>query len=464
MNTNVNADVAGQAEEVLVLEDIRKRFGGITALDGASLHMRRGEIHGLVGENGAGKSTLIKALCGIIPADSGTMVLEGEAFNPQSPRDAKRAGVQVVHQELSLMSELTVAENVCFEYLPRLPGGVLNRAKMNEQARAAIDRVGLSEVPVTIGVKRLGIAHRQLLEIARAVSNEGRILVLDEPTATLTSYETARLFELLHELVSDGVSILLVSHHLDEILEHCDQVTVMRNGATVLTKPIAETDTEDLIQAMVGRRLGRQLETDAHREISDEVALSVRGLRHAESKGPDGVSFDLHKGEILGVAGLVGAGRTEIMRALFGIDRALAGEVSHFGEERHYRAPVDAISDGIAFVTEDRRDEGLILAMSIASNVSLASLDQVSRFGLLDKKSELTLTKRMAERLRLKYGGPADPASSLSGGNQQKVVLAKWLAREPDILLLDEPPGVSMSARRPRSTICCANLPKTAAH
>ncbi|MDH2328389.1 sugar ABC transporter ATP-binding protein [Cereibacter sp. SYSU M97828] len=442
------ASVPSPSGSALKLTQIKKRFGGIIALDGVDLALERGEIHGLVGENGAGKSTLIKTLCGIVHRDSGTMTLGGQPYEPSGPREAKRAGVQVVHQEFNLMPHLTVAENVCFEHLPRQWGVFLDRDEMNARARKALDAVGLSEVPVTANVQSLGIALRQLVEIARALMSDSSILVLDEPTATLTSHEAQRLFQLVHELADKGVAVLLVTHHLNEIMDHCDRITVMRNGVSVETMPIAEASTERLIQSMVGRRLAGELASDHPSFATDKVMLSVRGLVHTSSKNSKGVSLDLHKGEILGIGGLVGAGRTEFLRALFGIESASSGSILRNGRTTPYSKPSEAIKDGIAFVTEDRKDEGLILRMPIAANICLADMRKVSSRGLLSRSRETSLAKKLGAKLALKYGGPQDAVSTLSGGNQQKVVLAKWLSRDPKILILDEPTrGVDVGAK-----------------
>lgn len=370
------------------------------------------------------------------------------AHTTRRPRGTqKKAGVQVVHQEFNLLSAMSVAENVCVEGFPAR-AGIIDRRGMQATARAALDRVGLTEVPVTVPIEQLGIAHRQLIEIARAIQNQGRILILDEPTATLTTHESQKLFDLVAELSAKGVSIILVSHHLNEILDHCDRVTVMRNGATVFTKPIGDTNEEDLIQGMVGRRLGDQLAQAGTSRAGAKVVMSVKNLRVPASPNAAGISFDLHEGEILGIAGLVGAGRTEVMRAIFGADIAVSGSIALDGRECRYSSPRQAIADGLAFVTEDRRDEGVILSMPIASNVSLANMAAVSRAGIIDRRREADLAQTLGQDLRLKYGQLQDSVSTLSGGNQQKVVLAKWLARNPKILLLDEPTrGVDVGAK-----------------
>ena len=436
------------AEPLLSVEGLGHRFGGVRALDGASLDLRAGEAHGLVGENGAGKSTLIKALCGILAPQEGRMTLAGRPYRPASPRDAKDAGVQVVHQELNLLPDLTVAENVGIEALPRGRLGLLDRRTLRRRAREALGAVGLAEVNVDAPVRALGIAHRQLVEIARALQADSRVLILDEPTATLTDRETRRLFATVEEVVARGVAVLFVSHHLDEVFHLCARVTVMRGGATVSTAPTARTTPEEVVGRMVGGELAAEMARREHDDARGPVALALEGLRTPRSPHPEGVSLEVRYGEILGVAGLVGSGRSELLASAFGAQPALSGRVLRDGRPVRLRAPSDAIAAGMGFVTEDRKDEGLILPMPIAANVSLARMEAVSRRGLLSRRREEALARERGEALRLRYGSLRDPVSSLSGGNQQKVVLAKWLASEPRVLLLDEPTrGVDVGAK-----------------
>jgi ribose transport system ATP-binding protein len=433
---------------LLELHGIRKRFGGSVALAGVTLSVAPGEVHGLIGENGAGKSTLIKVLCGIVKPDAGAITLAGESYSPQTPRDAKARGLQVVHQEFNLLPFLSVAENIFIEHLPRNALGVVKRRDMNMRARAALDAIGLKDIDVRWPVERLGIAHRQLVEVARALMTDSRVLILDEPTATLTSRETERLFAIINDLRRRGVSVIFVSHHLDEVFRLCDRVTVLRNGETVTSRRIGETNQDELVRAMVGQQLQKEMTHSIESSARSEKVLSLVNFRHAESPHEDGVSFDLHKGEILGIAGLVGSGRTELLRAIFAAQPPMSGTLLRSGNPVSLRSPRDAIRAGVGFVTEDRKEEGLILSMPIAANVTMASLADVSRSGLLDQRAENALTERLGADLKLKYGGPGRNASTLSGGNQQKVVLAKWLARKPEILLLDEPTrGVDVGAK-----------------
>jgi ribose transport system ATP-binding protein len=436
------------SQPILKIEDVRKRYGGIIALGGVSLSIASGEVHGLIGENGAGKSTLIKILCGIVKPDAGIIHMGGEVFAPQTPKEAKSKGLQVVHQEFNLLPYLSVAENVFIEHLPRNLFGFVDRTDMNKRAREALDAIGLTDVDVRWPVERLGIAHRQLVEVARALMTQSRVLILDEPTATLTARETERLFTIIDDLRKRGVSIIFVSHHLNEIFHMCDRVTVLRNGATVFTSEISRTSQEELVRAMVGQELQKEMDAKPRAHISSEKLLSLVNLRSQQSPHVDGVSLDLHKGEVLGIAGLVGAGRTELMRAIFAADQPQSGQLLKEGNPLVLKSPRDAIAAGIGFVTEDRKEQGLILSMPISTNVTLASLGAVSRLGWIDRTAEDSITTVQGSQLKLKYGGPSKQASTLSGGNQQKVVLAKWLARKPQILLLDEPTrGVDVGAK-----------------
>ncbi|GFE66480.1 sugar ABC transporter ATP-binding protein [Litoreibacter roseus] len=440
--------IVTEAPLLLDVQNLRKSFGGVHALDGVSFSLKAGEVHALVGENGAGKSTLIKVLSGVHAHDDGTLTLDGAPFQPSDPHFAKAAGIQVVHQEFNLLNDLSVAENISIEAFPRTRFGLLDRTAMRERARAALDAIGLRDVDVNAPVASLGIAHRQLIEIARALQSESRILILDEPTATLTERETSRLFDIIAGIKAKGVTVVFVSHHLNEVFAISDRVTVLRNGQTIVTQDIEETSPDGVVAHMVGRALAGTAPKAFADPIGDDVVLSVNALRLTPSLPAEGISFDLRRGEILGIAGLVGAGRTEVLRGLFGADPVHSGTVTLDGRTLKINQPRDAIAAGIGFVTEDRKDEGLILGMEIAANISLASLRDVSLRGLLNFARERRLARQSGAQLTLKYGKVSDPASSLSGGNQQKVVLAKWLARTPKVLLLDEPTrGVDVGAK-----------------
>lgn len=432
--------------DLLSVSGLKKHFGGVKALDGVDLKVKAGSIHALVGENGAGKSTLIKVLTGVHRPSDGTIRFAGNPFHVTTPNDAKSVGIQVVHQEFNLLGDLSVAENISIEAMPKTRFGLLDRRKMIETAKAAMASIGLEGIDVRAPVHTLGIAHQQLVEIARALQSDSRLLILDEPTATLTERETVRLFEIVRRVQADGVTILFVSHHLNEVFEICDEVTVFRNGKTVATEIIAKVQPKDVVRHMVGRDVDDAGTDRAPNE--NPVTLDVAGLQTTKNSDPAGVSFKLRKGEILGIAGLVGAGRSEVLRALFGIDPKRGGTVALNGTRLDIKSPADSIKAGIGFVTEDRKTEGLILSMSIASNVSLVNLRKVSRGWTLRQKAEAEQARARGTALNLKYGKTADAAASLSGGNQQKVVLAKWLANTPDVLLLDEPTrGVDVGAK-----------------
>lgn len=446
--------VRATGTDILVVTGLKKYFGGVRALDGVDFSLRRGEIHALVGENGAGKSTLIRVLTGVHSFSDGAMKLNESAYAPQSPHEAKAQGVQVVHQEFNLLDHLSVAENISIEALPRTRVGLFDRAETRRRARKALDAIGLTDVDVDAKVSSLGIAHRQLVEIARALQTESAILILDEPTATLTDRETLRLFDIVLGLAARGVTVVFVSHHLDEVFRICNRVTVFRNGKTIITQNIADTTAAEVVRHMVGRDLAQ---TGAPRRTASPdapVALALQSFRIVGSRDEAGVSFDLRYGEILGIAGLVGAGRTELLRGIFAVDPVASGTLRRDGKTVHFATPAQAISSGLGFVTEDRKEEGLILAMPIAANSSLASMSLITRLGILRHGEEAALAAAHGAKLQLKFGKISDAVSSLSGGNQQKVVLAKWLATNPRVLLLDEPTrGVDVGAKAEIYTI-----------
>jgi ribose transport system ATP-binding protein len=433
---------------LLSVDGVRKSFGGIRALDGVSLSVRRGEIHALVGENGAGKSTLIKILTGAISRDAGDIRLNGHPYMPGSPAGAKAAGIQCVYQELNMLPDLTIAENIAIERMPRNRLGLVDHARMNAQAARALATVGLTDIDPTLPVRQLGIAQKQLIEIARALSAKSDVLILDEPTATLTDREVQRLAGILSGLRAEGLSILFVSHHLEEVFRLCDRVTIFRNGQTVSSALTAETTPDLVVRQMVGRTL--QPATAAPKPPAPRLreALAVADLVTMANPKPAGLSFALHEGEILGLAGLVGSGRTEVLRALFGADARPGGTIRIAGKAAVIKGPADAIRHGMAFVTEDRKGEGLILPMSISANLSTVNLTAIARAGLLNHGQETLQAEDMRRNLQIKLGHIAHPVSSLSGGNQQKVVLGKWLQIRPRILLLDEPTrGVDVGAK-----------------
>ena len=430
-------------EPIVELSGITKQFGGVQALRGVDLKLLPGEVHALVGENGAGKSTLVKILAGIHRPDVGVVKFGGEVIELRSPTQAQALGIAVVQQEPMLFPDLDVAENVFMGRHPRDRFGRVDWKRMYRE----VDHL-LASLDVTLNshtpVQGLSVAEQQLVEIAKALSIQARVLVLDEPTAALSSHEVAELFTIVKQLRERGVAILFVSHRLDEVFTIADRLTVFRDGMHIITAPVSEMTTEDLIKHMVGRELSN-LYPKGESEIGD-VVLEVRQLTRSEAFAD--VSFQLRRGEILGFAGLVGAGRTEVARVLFGIDRAESGEIWLKGKQVHIRSPQQAMEYGIAYVPEDRHQQGLVMNFSIVANITLAILQQVSRLGLLDPRREQQIAGEYSSQMRIRSSGVEQVVSALSGGNQQKVVLGKWLATNPSVLILDEPTrGIDVGAK-----------------
>jgi len=428
---------------ILELKGVTRRFPGVVALDEVHLGIRRGEVHILVGQNGAGKSTLVKLLCGIHPVTEGTILYEGAPFAPRSSLESMRAGIRVVHQELNLLPFLSVAENVYFEHLPRR-FGLLDHRRLYEQTERALQEVGLAVSPKA-RVEELGVAQMQLVEIAKALTGQSKVLILDEPTATLTPPEIGRLFEILRRLREKAVTIIYISHRLQEVFEIGDRITVLRNGRKIDTLSIREARIPQIVKLMVGKEMGEEYPFLPQVAPGAEV-LRVENLRHRTAKVP--VSFSVHAGELLGVAGLVGAGRTETMRALFGADRKLSGRILRAGHEMHIHSPRDAVQAGICLLTEDRKAQGVILDMPCFANVTLTDLARVSRGGLLQAAAERSETSTLIEELSIKTPSVNQLVRNLSGGNQQKLVIAKWLFRRSEVLIFDEPTrGIDVGAR-----------------
>ncbi|HWK45451.1 MAG TPA: sugar ABC transporter ATP-binding protein [Stellaceae bacterium] len=431
------------SDPILSLASVGKRFPGVTALSGVSFEIARGETHVLLGENGAGKSTLINLLAGLFRPDEGEITFDGLPYRPGTPTDAFRAGIRVVHQELSMLSNLTVAENLLFEDLPRRYGLVDFRA-MNRRAAELLDEVGLDIAPTTL-VNRLGVAQMQLVEIAKALCHDSKLLILDEPTATLTAREVDRLFEILDRLKAKQVTVLYISHRLQEIHEIGDQVTVLRDGRHVTTRALAGLTIPDLVHLMVGRELEEQ---NAFRDdvIPSGEVLRVRDLQ-LSTEGPR-ISFSVGRGEIVGIAGLVGSGRTEMVRALFGADPKTAGVIEVEGRPVTIASPRDAVRCGLGLVTEDRKQQGLLLGMSCAQNITITDLGKVSRHGVLRPRVEREAAARLVRDLRIKTATVHQAVGTYSGGNQQKVVIAKWLYHGMKVLICDEPTrGIDVGAK-----------------
>ncbi|MCX4648539.1 sugar ABC transporter ATP-binding protein [Streptomyces sp. NPDC055059] len=419
---------------VLALEEVSKSFGAVRALRGVSLRLYAGEAHALAGENGAGKSTLIKALAGVHRPDAGTVLLDGAPVEFHGPADARDAGVAVIYQEPTLFPDLSVAENI---FMGRQPRRSLNRVDHRAVKRAAADlfaRLGVDLDPDQ-PARGLSIADQQLVEIAKALSFDARVLIMDEPTAALTGSEVARLFGVVKTLREQGAAVLFISHRLEEIFALCQRVTTLRDGALIGSEPLEGLTEDDLVRRMVGRDLDElypKQETEA-----GEVALQVRRLTR-EGVFTD-VSFEVRRGEIVGLAGLVGAGRSEVARAVFGVDRFDGGEVEVLGTSLKPGAPSVAMAAGLALVPEDRRAQGLVMDMSIERNIGLTGFAETTRAGLMNRKAERSRSVDWAVKLQVKYARLADVVGTLSGGNQQKVVLAKWLATGPQVLIVDEP-------------------------
>ena len=419
---------------VVALRHVAKRFGAVEALRGVDLTLYPGEVHALVGENGAGKSTLVKLLAGIHQPDTGDLELDGQPITLHGPLDARRHGIAVIHQHPTLFPDLDVAENIFMGRQPTDRLGRIDRRRMARETHALLAPLGAAFSPGT-PVRGLAVADQQLVEIAKALSLHARVLVMDEPTASLSAREVDRLFLVARQLRQQGVAILFVSHRLDEIFALSDRVTVFRDGARVITASVAELTIDATIRHMVGRRLDALFpKEDA---VIGETVLEVSGLSRPGVFRD--ISFQLRSGEILGLFGLVGAGRSEVARAIFGIDHAASGVIRIGGMEVSIGSPADAMRHGIAFVTEDRHAQGLILGFPIANNIVLPILPRLSRLGILDRTRENSLATDYAQRLQVKTPSITQVASALSGGNQQKVVLAKWLATGPRVLILDEP-------------------------
>jgi rhamnose transport system ATP-binding protein len=423
-----------ETDPIVELRDVTKSYGAVRALQNGNLALRPGEVRGLIGENGAGKSTLVKVLGGVVRRDSGEMLANGEVVDFHSPHDARDAGMAVIYQEPTLFPDLSIAENVVMGYHPLGALHRIDRRAMHRQVQGLLDRLGV-QLASDRPVRGLSIADQQIVEIAKALSFDARVLIMDEPTAALSGPEVERLFAVVRTLQEQGAAVLFISHRLEEITAICQTVTVMRDGAVVHDAPITEMTPDDMVRRMVGRELGALFpKQDA--EIGEPV-LSVHRLTR-EGVFFD-ISFDVRAGEIVALAGLVGAGRSEVARAIFGIDRADAGHVEMAGVRLPAGRPLAAMHAGVAFVPEDRRMQGLVMDLSIARNATLTRMKALTRLGLIRAGAENRLTREWAERLRLRFHRLEDPVGFLSGGNQQKVVLAKWLATEPKLLILDEP-------------------------
>lgn len=432
-------------EVVLRMRGITKRFPGTLALDGVDFDLREGEVHVLLGENGAGKSTLMKILSGAYSKDAGEIELFGRKVEIQGPAHARSLGIAVIYQELNLIPHLSVAENIFLGREPRGALGLIDWSRMREEARRWLEEVG-AKVDPSCRVKGMSVGHQQLVEIAKALSTGARILVMDEPTSALSPAEVEELFKVIRKLKGQGRSIVFISHHLEEVKEIGDRVTVLRDGRLVGTVEARTSTVDDFIRMMVGRNLEDKF-PKAKVEIGEEV-LRVENLTRRGVV--EGVSFSLRKGEILGVAGLVGAGRTEMCRALFGADPKDEGRIFVEGREVEIRCPADAIRAGMGFLTENRKEEGLVLSMSVKENITLPFVGRLRGYlpGLIGSELEDQVARKFFEDLRIKAPSLKKRVKELSGGNQQKVVLAKWLATRSKVLIFDEPTrGIDVGAK-----------------
>jgi rhamnose transport system ATP-binding protein len=421
-------------QPLLSLVHAAKAFGAVRAVVDASIDLYGGEAHALVGENGAGKSTVVKMLAGVHQPDEGKLLIEGQPAVLTGPAAAQTAGIAVIYQEPTLFPDLTVAENIFMGRQPLVAARRIDRRAMRAQAAALFERLGVQLDPGRIA-RGLSIADQQIVEIAKALSLEARVIVMDEPTAALSAAEVARLFDVVRTLRAAGAAVLFISHRLEEVFEICQRVTVMRDGRTVLARELAGLTTDDLVRAMVGRDMPQRTAGE-RRQPGDEVLRVERLAREGVFLD---ISLHVRAGEIVALAGLVGSGRSEVARAIFGIDRYDAGKVTIGGTELRRGSPAAAMAAGIGYVPEDRRQQGLVMDMSIQQNVALASLARLRQGGLIRSAAERAFATDWAQRLRLRYGRLTDPVSTLSGGNQQKVVLAKWLGRGPALLIVDEP-------------------------
>jgi ABC-type sugar transport system ATPase subunit len=443
LTTDRPAPAAPEPEPIVTLHGACKAYGPNKALQDVTLALRPGEVMCLAGENGAGKSTLIKILTGAIRRDEGEYHVDGRDLGTPTPAQAKAAGIGVVYQELSLLPDLSVGENLLMGHLPARRG-VTRPRELRAQARAMLDRVGLEWLDPDTRVETLALASQQLVEIAKVLGESPRVIIFDEPTTALSEAETKALLARIHQLRDEGHAIMYVSHHLEEMFEIGDRVTVLRDGGLVLTAPMGDFTQDTLIASMVGREI-ESLYPASKRTIG-EPRLKVRELRPIGAAAP--VSFDVRAGEIVGIAGLLGSGRTELLRAIFGADGCEGGTVEVDGQRVKCGDPRRAVNAGLGLLTEDRKRLGLLLELTIRENASIADLDEISRFWLVDKGEERGLVDRYLGGLRLRAASWEQPVSSLSGGNQQKVLLARWLAKKAKVLMFDEPTkGVDVGAK-----------------
>lgn len=432
------------SDDILELRNISKSFPGVNALKNINFTVKKGEIHALAGENGAGKSTLMKILAGSYQRDSGDIVIDGKNIIQNSISIAEENGIAIIYQELNLMNNLSVAENLCVGKQPKRHG-IVDWVAINREADDLVKKLRLPITDVSAKVRSLSLAHQQMVEIAKAVGKNAKLVIMDEPTSSLTANETAMLFRIMRDLKNDGVSIIFITHRLDEIFEVADRVTVMRDGEHIGTMLVQDIDKQKLIEMMVGREMKQQY--PQRKSSIGGVRLHVENL--SDGVKIKGISFDLKEGEVLGFTGLVGAGRTETMRLLFGADKKKTGTVSKNGEIINIRKPGDSVKNGFAFITEDRKTEGLFLAMPISKNIVMASLDKIKKHHLLSLKKEKDISNEFVDSLKIATSSINKKVCFLSGGNQQKTIVARWLNTDADIIIMDEPTrGIDVGAKR----------------
>ena len=426
------------------MRGINKSFATNQVLKNAGFDLKDGEIHALMGENGAGKSTLMKILTGVYTKDSGTILVDGQEVSYKNPQEAEKAGIVFIYQELNVLFDLTVEQNLFMGKEITKGFGVCDRKAMRKKAQEIMERMGV-HIPVTAVMSDLSVGQQQMVEICKALMVDAKVLIMDEPTAALTQSETEILFQVIRSLKEKGVSIVYISHRMEEIFELCDRITILRDGEYIDTRYIKDITMDDVVRMMIGREIGeRYPRRDV--EIGAEV-LRVEGLTH--HKLFRNVSFTVHAGEVLGVSGLMGAGRTEIMQAIFGNLPVVSGKIFIDGVEVKIHNPRQAIAAGIGFITEDRKTEGLLLEKSVEENIEIANLRKTSRRGIRSKALRTKLVNEAIDEFHIKCFGPEHECNNLSGGNQQKVVLAKWIYTEPKILILDEPTrGVDIGAKK----------------
>ncbi len=427
---------------VLEMKNICKSFPGVVALDNVSFNLRRGEVHALLGENGAGKSTLMKIIGGIYEKDSGKMLLEGKEVHFTNTRQASENGIEVIHQELNMCRHLTVAENIFLgRELTRF--GFIDERSQNSAAKEIIERFGMDFSPRTV-VGNLPVSRQQMVEIAKSTSVNAKIIIMDEPTSSLTQREISELFTIMKQLKSQGKSIIYISHRLEELEEIADRITVLRDGKFIAEKDFEQTGIQEIISLMVGREI-----KEKYPKINVKKGEKIMSVSNLTSDFVNDVSFDLFSGEIIGFAGLVGAGRTELMRALFGVDRVHGGEINISGKTLKIKNPRSAISAGIVCAPEDRKKEGLILKLSVRENIAIANLDSLSnKIGIMSSKKERNMTEKIIKDLKIKTPSAEQEVNTLSGGNQQKIVVGKWLARNAKVVIFDEPTrGIDVAAK-----------------